>query len=93
MKTAKQWHDSVPTSFGDNHGVRIEDIQNIQDDARSDLLKTMNIVADWLERSHQINQADMVARNLLLAKELRMAAPTTVGSGDLLGHWSTETKL
>ena len=48
-------------------------IPNI-DDARSDLLKTMSIVADWLERSHQINPADMVARNLELAKELRLAA-------------------
>ena len=38
------------------------------------LRKTAGIVADWLERSHQINPADMVARNMDLAKELRMAA-------------------
>jgi len=40
----------------------------------TDLRKAAGIVADWLERSHQINPADMVSRNLLLAKELRAAA-------------------
>ena len=37
----------------------------------NDLRKTAGFVADWLERSHQIKPADMVARNILLAKELR----------------------
>jgi hypothetical protein len=36
-----------------------------------ELVKTINTVADWLERSNQINPDDMIARNLLLAKELR----------------------
>ena len=40
----------------------------------NDLRKTAGIVADWLERSRQINPADMVSRNMDLAKELRMAA-------------------
>ena len=40
----------------------------------NDLRKTAGIVADWLERSHQINPADMVSRNMDLAKELRSAA-------------------
>lgn len=54
------------------------------------LVYTMNCVAEWLERSCQIDPSDMVSRNKILARELRLAmavadqipAIKTNGAGD-----------
>jgi len=41
--------------------------------AENDMTRTMRIVADWLERSDQIQPEDQVGRNKDLAQELRLA--------------------
>lgn len=46
---------------------------NLKSNTKQGLARTMQIVADWLERSDQIEPSQHVARNTELARELRLS--------------------